>query len=141
VFVKKQDMAEPWNLVSSLGVGAHDIVQLYGRRFTCEEQYRDEKDDRFGMGSRETRVSTTARRDRCVLIDALVTVLLTLLGAAAEMVGYDRCVRANTLRTFVPASARYVRITLELSPGSVMPSLYEVGIHPSATDERRAEAR
>jgi hypothetical protein len=42
----------------------------------------------MGMGA--VHVSTPERRDRLWLINALAVVLLTLLGAASEAVGYDR---------------------------------------------------
>jgi hypothetical protein len=41
----------------------------------------------MGMGS--VHVSTPERRDRLWLINGLAVVLLTLLGAASEAVGYD----------------------------------------------------
>jgi hypothetical protein len=48
----------------------------------------------MGMGS--VHVSTPERRDRVWLINALAVVLLTLLGAASEAVGYDRILKTNT---------------------------------------------
>ena len=43
-------------------------------------------------------VSTPDRRDRLWLINALAVVLLTLLGAAGEQLGYDRHLKTNTDR-------------------------------------------
>jgi hypothetical protein len=51
---------------------------------------------RFGMGMGTMRVSTPERRDRLWLVNALAVVLLTLLGAASEAVGYDRLLKTNT---------------------------------------------
>ena len=48
----------------------------------------------MGMGS--VHVSTPERRDRLWLINGLAVVLLTLLGAASEAVGYDRMLKTNT---------------------------------------------
>ena len=48
----------------------------------------------MGMGS--VHVSTPERRDRLWLINGLAVVLLTLLGAASEAVGYDRTLKTNT---------------------------------------------
>jgi hypothetical protein len=93
-----RQMKEPWYVVSNRTTTAEAIVKLYARRFTCEEQFRDEKDDRLGAGSKETLVSTTRRRDMLTLIHALATVLLTVLGCAGERLGYDRKLRANTVR-------------------------------------------
>ena len=92
-------MKEPWCLASSLSsASATDIIKLYGRRFTIEETFRDTKDPRFGFGLSSTRIGDCGRRDRLLLISALAQALLTLLGAAAEDVGYDRMLKVNTVK-------------------------------------------
>jgi hypothetical protein len=97
IAVKQANMKEPWLLATSLSYDAARIVALYGRRFTCEENFRDEKDPRFGLGSRLARVRVAARRDRLCFILAAAAALLTLLGAAGESLGLDRRLRANTV--------------------------------------------
>jgi len=57
---------------------------------------RDTKDLRFGMGTGAVHRSTAAPRDRLWLINALAVVLLTLLGAPSQAVGYDRMLKTNT---------------------------------------------
>jgi len=42
--------------------------------------------------------STPARRDRLWLIAAFAVMLLTLLGAAGEVLGYDRFLKSNTAK-------------------------------------------
>lgn len=98
VAVKQVGMKDAWLLATSLSDPAKAIVALYGRRFTCEENFRDEKDPRFGLGSRLARVRDAARRDRLCFILALAASLLTLLGAAGEHLGLDRLLRANTVK-------------------------------------------
>lgn len=98
VAVKQANMKEPWLLATSLSFAAARIVALYGRRFTCEENFRDEKDPRFGLGSRLARIRNTARRDRLCFILAAAAAMLTLLGAAGEGLGLDRLLRANTVK-------------------------------------------
>ena len=44
------------------------------------------------------RVRDTKRRDRLLLLSALSIALLTLLGAAGERLGYDRWLKANTVK-------------------------------------------
>jgi len=97
VCVKAKGMKESWCLATSHGdrSGA-EVVKLSGRRFTIEENFRDLKTLRFGMGLSDTRISTPARRDRILLVGAIAAALLTLLGAAGEAVGEDRRMRANT---------------------------------------------
>lgn len=98
VCLKRRKMKESWCLLTNFSWDGVHTVSLYEKRFTCEEHFRDEKDDRFGAGFKETRVSTTARRDRFCLIHAIATLFLTFLGHAGELIGYDRKLRANTLK-------------------------------------------
>ncbi len=98
VAVKRAGMKDAWLLATSLPWRATEIVKLYGRRFTIEENFRDEKDWRFGLGSRYVNIQRTDRRDRFCLVLALATVLLTLLGEAGERLGLDRGLRANTVK-------------------------------------------
>ena len=60
--------------------------------------FRDTKDLRFGMGMGSIHVSTPARRDRLWLLNAFAIMLLTLLGAAGEALGYDRHLKSNTTK-------------------------------------------
>jgi hypothetical protein len=97
VCVKAKGMKDAWCLAAgSETATAGEIVDLYGRRFTIEETFRDTKDLRFGMGMSATHIGTPERRDRMLLISALTTVLLTLLGAAGEALGMDRMLKADT---------------------------------------------
>jgi hypothetical protein len=98
LFLKQRGMKEAWLLATSRKDDNEKCVKLYGRRFTCEENFRDEKDDRFGLGAKESRVSTPERRDRMTLLFALAAVLLTIVGASGEKIKYDRMLRANTSR-------------------------------------------
>ena len=53
---------------------------------------------RFGMGLSSMHVSRPDRRDRLLLISALAIAVLSLLGAAGERIGYDRWLKANTVK-------------------------------------------
>jgi len=100
VCVKAKGMKEPWCLASSHDEKtAAEIVKLYGKRFTIEESFRDLKNLRFGMGLSDTRISSTGRRDRILLVGAIAASLLTLLGAAGEACGLDMRMKANTVKT------------------------------------------
>jgi hypothetical protein len=97
VCVHEPGMKDAWHLASNLEVDSAEVLmKLYGRRFTCEESFRDSKDDRFGMGFKETTVSTCERRERLLAIGAVAAVLMTLLGAAGEVLGIERWLKANT---------------------------------------------
>jgi hypothetical protein len=99
VCVQAKSMKEPWCLATSLATAsASDLIQLYGRRFTIEENFRDTKDPRFGFGLSSTRIGDCGRRDRLLLMAAMAQALLTLLGAASEDSGYDRLLKVNTVK-------------------------------------------
>lgn len=97
VAVQWPRMKDAWFLASSLPWSAQELIAWYGRRFTIEENFRDEKDPRYGLGSGEVELNSAARRDRHVLLLALAVALLTLLGAVGEALGLDRRLRANTV--------------------------------------------
>jgi len=100
VCVKAKGMKDAWCLATSHGEKpASEVVKLYGKRFTIEESFRDQKNIRLGMGLSETRISSPARRDRMLLVSAIAIVLLTLLGAAGEATGLDRTLKTNTVKT------------------------------------------
>ena len=97
--VRDKDMKQAWCLATNLtDVTASDLKSLYGKRWGIECGFRDTKDIRFGMGMGSVHVSTPGRRDRLWLLNALAIVLLTLLGAAGEGLGYDRLLRSNTTK-------------------------------------------
>ena len=99
VCVHKKKMKEPWCLATSRAeLRAAQIIELYGRRFTIEETFRDTKDPRYGLGLSATHIKRPERRDRVLLLAAITQALLTLLGAASEATGLDRVLKANTVK-------------------------------------------
>lgn len=100
VCVKARGMKDAWCLaVGGAAIAGATAVKLYARRFTIEESFRDTKDPRYGLGLSATHVHDVRRRDRLLLICAMATTLLTLLGAAGESLGMDRMLKANTVKT------------------------------------------
>jgi hypothetical protein len=99
VVVHDKKMKEPWFLVTShADRSASQTAKIYGRRFTIEETFRDQKDLRFGMGLRATHIRSEARRDRLLMLLAIAQALLTLLGAASERSGLDAYLKVNTVK-------------------------------------------
>ena len=100
VLIHDRDMKDAWCLATSRAdLSGAQVVALYGKRFTAEETFRDQKNLPFGMGLSDTRITDTKRRDRVLLVCAMATALLTLLGAAGESLGEDRMLKANTVKT------------------------------------------
>ena len=96
VCVHDKATKEPWCLATTLAGDADLVVQSYGRRFTTELAFRDEKDLNFGFGLKDTSIGSPERRDRFLFVFMLATWILTLLGAAGEQIGCDRQLKANT---------------------------------------------
>ena len=97
VCVQDPGMKQAWCLAASgTEATAKQLTAYYGRRWGIECGFRDTKDIRYGMGMGSIHVKTPERRDRLWLINAFAVVLLTLLGAAGEALGYDRLLKTNT---------------------------------------------
>lgn len=86
-------------------LSADEIVEFYSRRFTIEESFRDDKDDRFGLGLKEATIGDPKRRDRLLLLLAIARVLLTNLGAAGEQIGLQRTFRSFPRTPFAAIGA------------------------------------
>jgi len=96
-FKHAKSMKEPWCIVSSReDLSGSWIIKWYEKRWGCEPQFRDTKDIHFGMGLSFTHIKNADRRDRLLLIHAIATLVLTLLGAAGEKIGLDKYLKSNT---------------------------------------------
>ena len=73
------------------------------------------------MGMSAMHISTPDRRDRLWLINAFAVVLLTLLGAAGEALGYDRHLKSNTAKRRTHSVFRQGCMLYELVPN--MPTI------------------
>jgi hypothetical protein len=97
VLCKAAKMKEAWCLATSISTcNGKDIVNRYGRRFECEESFRDLKDWRFGLGLKHTKIKNEKRRERLLFAFALAAFLLTIVGLESERQGFDRLLKANT---------------------------------------------
>jgi hypothetical protein len=72
--------------------------ELHAKRWGIEPSFRDTKDLRFGLGMSHTHIKNPERRGRMSLLNALGIFLMTLLGAAGESLGFDRLLKANTVK-------------------------------------------
>jgi hypothetical protein len=117
VCVQDPDMKQAWCLAaSSKDAKPKQLTALYGRRWPIECSFRDTKDLRFGMGLGTIRVKSPERRDRLWLINAFAVVLLTLLGAAGEAMGYDRMLKSSSTKRRVHSLFRQGCLLYDLLP-------------------------
>jgi len=80
---KKRD--EPWFLMTDLDQKAEPLCQLYGRRMSIEELFRDGKSKRNGQSLRDTKIGKPDRFDRFLLVVALAYLILVGLGLRAKL--------------------------------------------------------
>lgn len=97
LIIHEKGMKDPWCLVcSDSSLSPTEIKRCYGKRFSCEEMFRDMKDLRYGMGMSWNPIHHPDRRDRMFLCAVLAYFLLLLLGEAGERAGLDRLLKSNT---------------------------------------------
>ena len=124
VCVQDPGMKQAWCLAtSSPTASAKELTSYYGRRWGIECGLRDTKNLRFGMGMGSMHVKSPDRRDRLWLINAFAVVLLTLLGAAGEALGYDSMLKTNTVKRRVHSLFRQGCMLYELMPTMPEPRL------------------
>jgi hypothetical protein len=75
---------EPWFLMTDLRRPALALSELYARRMTVEERFRDDKHRRNSYALRATQLTRADRIDRLLLILALAYLLLVGLGWLAR---------------------------------------------------------
>lgn len=91
---------EPWLLATSLdSETAAQIVAIYATRMQIEETFRDAKNHRFGWSLRHVRGYHAGRLTLLLLLAALATLAVVLLGLAAARAGWHRRYQANTEKT------------------------------------------
>ena len=79
---RKRD--ECWFLMSDQPGSAHQLCNLYGRRMTIEQLFRDDKSKRNGWSLRDTKITRPERLDRLLLILAIAYLLLCGIGLIAK---------------------------------------------------------
>jgi hypothetical protein len=73
-------------------------MQLYRQRMQIEETFRDLKCHRWGFGLRYARCNSAARLEMLLLLGALATLVVWLVGLAARALHLNRHLQANTER-------------------------------------------
>lgn len=120
--VQDKAMKQAWCLATaSTDQSAEALKALYGKRWGIECSFRDTKDLQYGMGMGSVHVNSPERRDRLWLLNAFAVLLLTLLGAAGEALGYDRLLKSNTSKRRVHSLFRQGSMLYDLIP--TMPDL------------------
>jgi Transposase DDE domain len=88
---------EPWLLATSLTSNCTSVVRTYGLRMQIEQSFRDAKSHRHGWSLRHARSRSSERLEVMLLIGALASVVVQMVGRAAASLGLQRHFQANTV--------------------------------------------
>jgi hypothetical protein len=95
-----QAAREPWVLATSVtDVNAESIVSTYATRMQIEEAFRDAKSSRFGWALETACTARAERVEIMMLVAALASLLILMVGISAEGAGLHRRYQANTIST------------------------------------------
>lgn len=89
---------EPWLLISSLEDKACYIIRAYQFRMSIEENFRDTKSGRYGLGLRMTYSKKKERYSVMLLLAALASLIAYLVGTVGELYDKQRQFQANSTR-------------------------------------------
>lgn len=91
---------EPWLLFSNMDdFKPREIMKLYSRRMQIEQNFRDEKSERYGFGLRSSFSRSGSRIQVLSLLATLSTVVLWLAGYEAERRGLHLRYQANSIKS------------------------------------------
>lgn len=93
---------EPWLLAACPGLvhlSAQALVAIYAQRMQIEEAFRDLKSERFGLGFNANRSKQSPRLSILLLIAALASFALRLIGEVAKAKQLEFQFQSNTRRS------------------------------------------
>jgi hypothetical protein len=82
---KIEGRVSSWLLATDLALSARQIVNIYRRRFWCEESFRDQKQE-FEL--EKVRVTKANRLENLLLALAIVLLILAVIGIRGNKLGY-----------------------------------------------------
>lgn len=98
--VARSAAKEPWLIFSSSNVfKPREVMTLYSRRMRIEQNFRDEKSERFGFGLQASYGRSCGRMQVLSLLATLNTIVLWLVGYHAENKGLHLRYQANSIKS------------------------------------------
>lgn len=102
---------EPWLLIASRSLQAYSpkqLVRLYKTRMQIEENFRDTKSVAYGLGIANGRYTAFERAANLLLIAALASFALWMIGCLARARHWERAVRVNSSSQSVSYSTLFL---------------------------------
>jgi hypothetical protein len=87
---------------------AKQVVNIYSSRMQIEEGYKDMKSKIYGLGFNESKSYKIRRIEILMLVAVLATMVLILIGAAAEQAGYARHFQTKIIKKRRVISLQYM---------------------------------
>lgn len=112
--------AEPWIIVTNLhqdpSLDAENHLQemailakkIYEKRMQIEQNFRDDKNERYGLGWRFSRTKDISKMSVLILIASIATFILWMIGFKAEKKKLHFYFQANTVRSHRVISFLYL---------------------------------
>ncbi|MDB6367873.1 IS4 family transposase [Photorhabdus bodei] len=96
----RQSAKEAWLIFSSIDdLKPREIIKLDSRRMQIEQNFRDEKSERFGFGLRASHSRSAGRMRVLSLLATLSTIVLWLIGYHVENKGLHLRYQANSIKS------------------------------------------
>lgn len=120
---------EPWLLVASRSLqdySAKQLVRIYKTRMQIEEAFRDTKSRLYGLGIARGRHTSLIRATNLLLIAALASFVLWMIGCLAKAKGWVKAVRVNSSsRTATYSTPFLARLVIRHLPGRLPSRCFE----------------
>lgn len=94
----RKSASEPWLLATTLECAADFVVGIYALRMQIEQNYRDQKNHRWGWALDQTRTRSQSRLEILLLIASLAYAIQLSIGWAGEQEKLHHRFQANTVR-------------------------------------------
>jgi hypothetical protein len=122
---------EPQLLATSLTCCARLVVETYATRMQIEESFRDLKSHRFGWEFCSARSRNPRRIEVLMMIATLASVVLLMVGAAAERLKLERQFQANTIRkrrvlSLITLGRRIVQSSIQIASHELHAALDQI---------------
>lgn len=92
---------EPWVILTSLrelDQFSKSVIKIYQKRMQVEQNFRDDKSNRWGFAFRSTKCNKAHRLSVYLLLATIAQIFLWLIGFAAEKSGLKQMFQVNTLK-------------------------------------------
>ncbi len=91
---------EPWVLATNLPkeYTTTQVLNAYKKRMQIEESFRDIKNTRYGLGSRQIETRCVYRWGVFMLLAAIVQITLWIIGVIGHSQGFQRVFQSNTVK-------------------------------------------